>query len=173
MHYNLDKTAQNVVQLLREKKLTLCTAESCTGGLLSGAVTAIAGSSEVFNLGIVAYANEIKEKMLGVKPETLEIHGAVSAECAAEMAAGARKLAKNSPPWRGGREADGVVGISITGIAGPGGGTPQKPVGTVYFACTCEEKTNILHLQINSDNREYIRLESVRQALILILNTIL
>jgi PncC family amidohydrolase len=170
MHYNLDKTAQNVVQLLCGLNLTLTTAESCTGGLLSGAVTGVPGSSEVFGLGIVAYANKIKEKLLGVKPETLEKFGAVSAQCAAEMALGVRKYPYAEDCPENGAVAD--IGISITGIAGPGGGTSEKPIGTVFLACTCENKTNILHLQINSKDRQYIRLESVRQALILIQNTI-
>ncbi|MCL2696865.1 MAG: CinA family protein [Oscillospiraceae bacterium] len=160
MHYNLDKSAQNVVQLLCARGLTLTTAESCTGGLLSGAVTAIPGSSGVFGCGIIAYANEVKEQLLGVKPETLAEFGAVSAECAAEMARGAQKTANTE------------VAISITGIAGPGGGTPEKPVGTVFLACINKNKINILHLQINSTDRHYIRLESVRQALILMLNTL-
>jgi PncC family amidohydrolase len=160
MHYNLDKLAQNVVQLLGEKKYTLTTAESCTGGLLSGAITAIGGSSEVFRLGIVAYANEIKEKLLCVRPETLEFHGAVSAQCAAEMAQGAIKASGAN------------IAISVTGIAGPTGGSSAKPIGTVFFACSYRDKTNTLHLRIDNKDRNYIRLESVRQALILILNTL-
>jgi PncC family amidohydrolase len=160
MRYNLDKQALNVVQLLCTRKLSLATAESCTGGLLSGAVTSVAGCSQVFILGIVAYANRIKEQILGVSPEVIEKHGAVSAQCAAEMALGVQKRAG----------AD--IGVSVTGIAGPGGGTPQKPVGTVYISCAFKDRTSTLHLRINSDNRQYIRLESVRQALILILNTL-
>jgi PncC family amidohydrolase len=160
MHYNLDKPAQNVVQLLCARNLTLTAAESCTGGLLSGAVTSVGGASQIFSLGIVAYANEIKEQILGVKTETLETYGAVSAQCAAEMAQGARKL------------ADSDIGISVTGIAGPTGGTPEKPVGTVYFACVYKDKTNILHIKTDSTDRGFIRNESVRQALILILNTL-
>jgi len=161
MHQLIDKMAQDVVKLLGEKKLMLCTAESCTGGLLSGAITGVAGSSEIFGLGVVAYGDSFKEFMLGVSKETLEKHGATSAECAAEMAVGVRKA------------SDAGVGISITGIAGPGGGTPKKPVGTIYLACSYKDKLNTLTLGINKDqDRNYIRLEAVIQALILILNTI-
>jgi PncC family amidohydrolase len=166
MHEHLDKQAQNVVQLLYTRKLTLTTAESCTGGLLSGAVTAVSGSSQVFGLGVTAYANEVKTQLLGVSPEVIEKYGAVSAECAAEMAQGAIR--------RGDYQSSGAsetVGISVTGIAGPDGGTPQKPVGTVFIACAYRDKIKTLHLKIKSDNRQYIRLESVRQALVLILNT--
>jgi PncC family amidohydrolase len=161
MRYTIDKEANNIVQLLREKNLTLSTAESCTGGLLSGSITEIAGSSAVFGYGLCAYDNDIKEKYLGVSPQTLKDYGAVSAKCAAEMAAGARKCSG----------AD--IGVSVTGIAGPDGGTADKPVGTVYFACTYQNKINILHLRISGQDRQYIRLESVRQALILITNTII
>jgi nicotinamide-nucleotide amidase len=160
MHEHLDKPAQNVVQLLYTRRLTLATAESCTGGLLSGAVTAVPGSSEVFGLGVVAYANEIKEHILGVAPGVIEKYGAVSAQCAAEMAAGVQKLANSD------------IGISITGIAGPTGDTPVKPIGTVFLACVYREATSILHLQINSRDRNYIRNESVRQALILLRNVL-
>jgi len=162
----IDNLAQNVVQLLCGRNLCLCTAESCTGGLLSGAVTSVSGASNVFGVGICAYSNGIKEKTLCVKAETLENYGAVSAECAAEMALGIRKISGSE------------IGVSVTGIAGPEGGTPEKPVGTVFFACSFENEVNILHLRIDAgcvtagERRNYIRLESVRQALILIQNTI-
>lgn len=161
MRLSIDKAAQDVVQLLHHKQIILSTAESCTGGLLSGALTGVSGSSQVFNFGICAYANEVKQHLLGVNAQTLAKFGAVSAECAAEMAVGARRI------------SNGIAAISVTGIAGPGGGTAEKPTGTVYFACSFRKKLNVLHLEINPDyGREYIRLESVRQALILILNTI-
>ncbi|MCL2018129.1 MAG: CinA family protein [Oscillospiraceae bacterium] len=161
IHFLLDKAVQNVVQLLYKENLTLATAESCTGGLLSGAITEVSGSSRVFGLGVCAYANEIKERVLNVNPETLRDYGAVSSQCAAEMSLGVRKISG----------AD--IGVSITGIAGPSGGSPQKPVGTVFFACSFKEKLNILHLEICAKkSRLDIRLESVRQALILITDTI-
>ncbi|MCL2108512.1 MAG: CinA family protein [Oscillospiraceae bacterium] len=152
----IDKWAADVVKLLGVRNLRLATAESCTGGLLSGAITSVNGASGVFEVGICAYANRIKEQYLGVKPQTLRDFGAVSAECAAEMAAGIRTAAC----------AD--IGVSVTGIAGPGGGTPQKPVGTVFVGCSYGDKTRTLHLTIDRHSREAIRLETVRQALVLL-----
>jgi nicotinamide-nucleotide amidase len=113
--------AELVLELCRAGGLTLATAESCTGGMVAERLTAVPGSSDVFVGGIVAYSNEMKERELGVPAEMLERHGAVSAETAAAMAAGAR-------------ERLGVdVGIAVTGIAGPDGGTEDKPVGLVYL----------------------------------------
>lgn len=111
-----------VDDLLRSRGLTLALSESCTGGLLGHRITNVSGSSDYFQGAIVAYASELKRELLGVREETLAEHGAVSEETAREMARGARRLL----------EAD--LGISITGIAGPTGGTPEKPVGLVYIA---------------------------------------
>lgn len=111
-----------VGQLLAQRGLMVGTAESCTGGLIGHRLTEVAGSSAYFLGGIIAYSNTIKERVLGVKLETLEKHGAVSAETALEMAHGARRVL-------------GVdIAVSATGIAGPGGGTADKPVGLVYLA---------------------------------------
>jgi len=112
---------------LRQRGLKLAVAESCTGGLLAGTIVAIAGSSDYFLGGVVAYANEVKSGMLGVDPATLADHGAVSWQTAVEMAWGARSLLG----------AD--VALATTGIAGPTGGTPTKPVGTVYLALATRE----------------------------------
>jgi nicotinamide-nucleotide amidase len=109
-----------VLSLCRERGLTLATAESCTGGLVSARLTSVPGSSDVFLGGVVSYANEVKASVLGVPEEVLRQHGAVSAEVAGEMAAGARARLG----------AD--VAVAVTGIAGPGGGAPEKPVGLVY-----------------------------------------
>ncbi|MCB0568412.1 MAG: competence/damage-inducible protein A [Phaeodactylibacter sp.] len=111
-----------VGQLLREKGRMLCTAESCTGGYLAHLVTSVAGSSEYFKGSIVAYSNEVKMKQLGVSRATLDTHGAVSEACVREMVTGAISAL----------EAD--VAVAISGIAGPGGGTPEKPVGTIWMA---------------------------------------
>ena len=113
--------AERLVALLDAYGMTCATAESCTGGGVGAAITAIPGSSAVYLGGVVSYANEVKSGVLGVKEETLSAFGAVSSETAAEMAAGARRL----------MGAD--IAVSVTGIAGPGGGTPEKPVGLVWF----------------------------------------
>ena len=116
----------SVVRILKARNKTVTTAESCTGGLLSGRIINVAGASEVFNEGYITYANESKEKLLGVKHETLVQYGAVSEQTAAEMALGAAKAA--------GADA----ALSITGIAGPDGGTAEKPVGLVYIGCVVD-----------------------------------
>ncbi len=115
--------AATVGKLLIDKKVTLAVAESCTGGLIANLLTNNAGSSEYFILSAVTYADSAKQKILGVKPETLEKYGAVSEETAKEMAAGARRL------------AGAAYAIATTGIAGPTGGSPEKPVGTICIAC--------------------------------------
>lgn len=102
--------------------LTLSCAESCTGGLVSQLITAVPGSSKYFLGGVISYSNAAKEKLLGVSPATLRRHGAVSAECALEMARGAAKVFRSG------------CALSVTGIAGPGGASPGKPAGLVYFA---------------------------------------
>jgi len=114
--------ATHVLDLCRARGLTVATAESCTGGLVAGALTEIAGSSDVVDRGFVTYSNAAKIAVLGVSPETLKAHGAVSAETAREMVAGLLKVAGTS------------LGVSVTGIAGPGGGSAAKPVGLVHFA---------------------------------------
>ncbi|NLK45593.1 MAG: CinA family protein [Treponema sp.] len=113
--------AQELLESLRQKKLHIATAESCTGGMISTTLTSIAGSSDVVNGGIVSYTNKVKHDVLGVKTETLENFTAVSEECTREMAEGAAKLLCAE------------TAISISGIAGPTGGTENQPVGTVCF----------------------------------------
>lgn len=135
-----------VVHFLREKGMTLATAESCTGGLISKRITDVSGASDVFLGTCVTYANSAKEKLVGVSCETLKAYGAVSAETAIEMARGVR-LALGSD-----------VGISTTGIAGPGGGTPEKPVGTVYVGISTEDGESVKKLTLSAmKSREYIR----------------
>ncbi len=116
------KLEEKVGELLKEKKLLLSTAESCTGGGIAVLITSIPGSSEYFNGGIVAYSNEIKMSLLHVSAETLEKYGAVSRETVTEMVKGAMKTLKTD------------CAVATSGIAGPGGGTPEKPVGTVWIA---------------------------------------
>ncbi len=118
---------EKIANLLKEKKIWIATAESCTGGLIGHMLTNIPGSSEYYKGGVVAYSNEIKIKVLGVKEETLKKYGAVSEQTAKEMAIGIKNL------------MDVDIGISTTGIAGPGGATPTKPVGLVYVGLAGEE----------------------------------
>ncbi len=147
-----------VVKALLKSGETLATVESCTGGLIGKRLTDLAGVSAVYLGGAVTYANEAKEKMVGVKHETLLAHGAVSEETAREMAEGIRAALG----------AD--YGISTTGIAGPGGGTPDKPVGTVYIAVASKDETRVKRLQLPPmRDREYIRTASATNALALLL----
>jgi nicotinamide-nucleotide amidase len=144
-----------VLDLLRDRKMKVAVAESCTGGMLGARLTAIAGSSDVVLGGVIAYANEVKESQLGVSPETLRAFGAVSEETALEMAAGvcARLGAQ--------------VGVAITGIAGPDGGTPEKPVGTVCIAVAVAGAVRSVKAQMIGD-RDEIRRRSAQAALNLV-----
>lgn len=148
--------AEELGKLLLEKGLTLSTAESCTGGGIASVITSISGSSEYFKGGIVAYANEVKTALLGVSETTLEKHGAVSEETVLEMAKGAMKSMKTS------------CAIATSGIAGPGGGTPTKPVGTIWIAAACNDK--IVTKKLQGDNgREKNTKNSIEKALSLLI----
>ncbi len=127
----MEKLEAIVGRMLAEHKLTLSTAESCTGGLLGDLITNVPGSSDYFQGGIIAYSYDAKERLLGVHHDTLYEHGAVSAETALEMARGARRALGTD------------VAVSITGIAGPSGGMPGKPVGLVYIALSARNRERI------------------------------
>lgn len=145
-----------VVGVMLEKGLTLATAESCTGGLAASRIVDVSGASGVLRGGVVAYSNEVKEGVLGVSKETLSRFGAVSRECAAEMAEGARRITG----------AD--IAVSTTGVAGPDGGTPEKPVGRVYVAVATAKRTEVRELNLargRADDRENIRFMSSSHAL--------
>ena len=146
---------ESVIRLLEEKKMTVTTAESCTGGKLSGRLLNVAGASSVYNEGYITYANASKEKILGVKHETLETYGAVSEQTAAEMALGAAKAA--------GADA----ALSVTGIAGPGGGTAEKPVGLVYIGCAVKGEVTVREYRFTG-NREKNRDYAVARAITLL-----
>jgi nicotinamide-nucleotide amidase len=142
----------------RSKGLHIATAESCTGGLIAGALTAIPGSSDVFDRGAVVYSNQAKMEMLGVPADLLKSHGAVSAEVARAMADGA--LANST--------AD--IAVSCTGIAGPGGGSAEKPVGLVYLAVARKNrKTRRIECRFGEISRDEIRMQTVAAGLQLLL----
>jgi nicotinamide-nucleotide amidase len=146
--------AKRVLDLCRARGFLVATAESCTGGLVAAALTEIAGSSDVVDRGFVTYSNEAKQAMLGVPAATLRRHGAVSAQTAKAMAAGALKHSR----------AD--ITVSITGIAGPGGGTKQKPVGLVHFAAAKRGGRRIARKKLfGAVGRSRVRQLSVMQAL--------
>lgn len=152
-----------VVALLAERKMTIATAESCTGGMIAKRITDISGASSVFGYGVCTYANEAKVKLLGVKEETLAQHGAVSAQTALEMAQGVRTLSG----------AD--IGISTTGVAGPEGGTKEKPVGMVYLGIVSKNMTKTICLDLHygrSVDRDRIRYVAASNALRLALSAI-
>lgn len=147
--YTMDEAVtleEAVVNLLKGKNLTVTTAESCTGGLLAGRIMNVPGASAVYREGYITYANEAKEKLLGVRHETLETVGAVSKETAAQMAEGAA------------RQAGAQAALSVTGIAGPDGGTPEKPVGLVYIGCHVAGRTRVEEFRFTGNrakNRDY------------------
>ena len=149
-------TAEKLVKRLAELGRTCGTAESCTGGGIGSAITSVAGSSAVFMGGIISYDNSVKQNVLGVSPETLATVGAVSPETAEQMAVGVRKLLKVD------------YAVSVTGIAGPGGGSAEKPVGLVWFgiATPAGVKTE---KQIFPGNRAEVRTATVEHAISLLL----
>jgi len=156
----VDKTAWRLAHKLvidyTRTNTTLAVAESCTGGLLAGAITEIPGSSEIFLGGVVAYSNSSKIRLLGVSPGVIEEHGAVSQACAAAMAEGVRDL------------FDAKISLSITGIAGPGGGSPDKPVGTIWFGFSWGDRTKQLRLRF-AGARGDVRSQAQRAALQILL----
>jgi PncC family amidohydrolase len=151
----MDKLEVTVGQLLAEHKLKLATAESCTGGLLGHCITNVPGSSDYYEGGIIAYSYDAKERLLGVHHDTLYEHGAVSAETALEMARGVRRALGTD------------IGVSITGIAGPGGGMPGKPVGLVFIALSARNLERVEHFVWDGD-REGNKARSAEAALVMV-----
>ena len=151
------KLAESVLAEARAKGVHIATAESCTGGLVAGALTEIAGSSDVFERGFVTYSNKAKEEALGVQAATIHTHGAVSEPTARAMAEGAL------------RQSHADVSVAITGVAGPGGGTAEKPVGLVHFAAARKGGDTIaVEHRFGDIGRQEIRLASVGVALTLL-----
>ena len=154
----MKKLSQIVVKLLKSKKLKISFAESCTGGLLSSSITSISGSSKVFTLGLITYSNRAKINVLKVPKNIIIKHGAVSYETCLYMVKNLYKISKTN------------ISVSITGIAGPKGGTKNKPVGLVYIGIKKANKTIIKKYQFKNKKRNYIQKATVYRALNLILS---
>lgn len=151
----IDETAAKLVAMLREKNLTLATAESCTGGGVGHAVTAVPGSSDVYLGGVVSYSNDVKERVLNVSSETLKSYGAVSQQTASAMAQGVRMLIGSD------------IAVSITGIAGPASDDTNKPVGLVYIGVSYRDKITVKENHF-SGSREVVRDQSILEALCMV-----
>ena len=149
-------TAEKLVKVLTEKKLTCATAESCTGGGVGYAITSVSGASTVFWGGVISYDNSVKRDVLGVPAEILATKGAVSSECASAMAEGARRSLKTD------------LAVSITGIAGPGGGSAEKPVGLVWFGVVSKAGVRTEKMIFPGD-RDAVRSSAIEHALQLLL----
>lgn len=148
-----------VAEALKARRYDLAVAESCTGGTLAGAITSVAGASDYFRGGVVAYANQVKESVLGIAAEVIREYGAVSEPTARAMAEGVRQ------------RLGAAVGVGITGVAGPGGGTATKPVGLVYVAVVTPDRTNVRR-DVWPGDRAQVRAASVQGALELILSSV-
>ena len=156
----MKKNAQKLVKLLSKKNLKISFAESCTGGLLSSSITSISGSSKVFTIGLVTYSNQAKIRLLKVNKRTILKHGAVSYETCLSMVKNLSKISKTN------------ISVSITGVAGPKGGTKQKPVGLVYIGIKRGNKTIIRKNLFKNKNRYSIQKSTINQAHKMILNII-
>ena len=153
-------SVKELIDLLHSLNLTISTAESCTGGLVASSIVDVSGSSAVFNEGYITYSNEAKERILGVKQETLLQFGAVSAETAREMAEGVRRISGSD------------VSMSTTGIAGPTGGTKEKPVGLVYICVSYQSICHVKELRLNGD-RTSNRVNTVEEVMQLVLDVLM
>ena len=156
----MNKLSLKLVNLLTKKKITVSFAESCTGGLLASSITSISGSSKVFNMGLVTYSNNSKINLLKISKKTIKKYGAVSYETCLSMVENLSKISKSK------------ISISITGIAGPNGGTKEKPVGLVYIGLKKGGKTIIKKNLFKSKKRISIQKATVNQALKMILNVL-
>ena len=152
--------AKKIINLLRRRKLKIAFAESCTGGMLSSTITSISGASKVFKLGLITYSNQSKNTILKVPEKIIKKFGAVSTQCCLAMVNNLKKISKSD------------VAISITGIAGPKGGTRSKPVGLVFIGIKKANKVNIYKCFFKNKGRTYIQKATVRKSLDLILRVI-
>ena len=151
---------KKIVRLLKKKKIKISFAESCTGGLLSSAITSVSGSSKVFNLSLIVYSNESKIKVLKISKKLIRKYGAVSEQVCKAMAKNVSKIGKTN------------MSISITGIAGPSGGTKQKPVGLIYVGIKRANKVKVNRYLFKNKGRLYIQKATVNKSLDLILSFI-
>ena len=152
--------SKKIIILLKKKKLRISFAESCTGGLLSSTITSVSGSSKVFNLGLVAYSNQSKTKALRIPKNIIKKYGSVSEQVCLAMVKNISKIGKTN------------MSVSITGIAGPSGGTKKKPVGLVYIGLKKGNKTEVFQCFFKNKDRAYIQKAAVRKSLNLILRFI-
>lgn len=159
-HTDIRRRCELINHTLIARKQMIVTAESCTGGLIAGALTDVPGSSEAVYGGFITYANEAKERMIGVPAELLDAHGAVSEQVARAMAKGALKTTGVA------------MAVAVTGIAGPGGGTEGKPIGLVYFACATADGTKARVERFGDRGRQEVREISVITALDLVIETL-
>jgi PncC family amidohydrolase len=150
---------ERILEVCKERGLTVAVAESCTGGLVGHLLTNAPGASAVFMGGVIAYDNEVKIKLLGVEAETIRKYGAVSKETAEEMAVGVRKALGTD------------AGLAITGIAGPGGGTVEKPVGTVFVAAATKNGVTVERLGL-SGGREEIKMSAAKDAIRMLIGAV-
>ncbi len=156
----MKKISQKIVKLLKKKRLKITVAESCTGGMLSGAITSVSGSSKVFTMGLVTYSNHSKNHLLKVPKQIIKKHGAVSIQCCFSMVNNLSKISKSN------------VAVSVTGIAGPSGGTKQKPVGLVYVGIKKGNKVKVNRFLFKNKGRLNIQRAATKKTLELILRTI-
>ena len=156
----MKKKITQIIKLLKRKKLKISFAESCTGGMLSSSITSVSGASKVFTMGLVTYSNQAKISILKVPKKIIQKHGAVSIQCCLSMVNNLSKISKNK------------VCVSITGIAGPKGGTKQKPVGLVFIGVKNQKKIIVSKNQFKNKGRSAIQKATVKKALNLILKQI-
>ena len=151
---------KKIVLLLKRKKLNISFAESCTGGMLSSSITSVSGSSKVFTMGLVTYANQAKTSLLKIHPKIIKKYGAVSVQCCLAMVKNLSKISKSK------------VCVSITGIAGPKGGSKQKPVGLVYIGIRLGKKVVVYKCNFKNKGRIFIQKQTVKKTLNLLVQLI-
>jgi len=149
---------KKLIDLLKKKKLKIAVAESCTGGMLSSAITSVSGSSKVFAMGLVTYSNQAKTSILKVPKQIITKHGAVSTQCCSSMVSNLSKISKSN------------ICVSITGIAGPGGGSKKKPVGLVYVGIKKSNRIEVKRYLFKNKGRSYIQKATVNKSLVSILS---